>query len=84
MEKRLNMTRNIDVLIIVAGTIYLLLVAFTEVTHSSFFLLTTFFLMSLIRGIEAQWSGKKIASKIIFSVSLFFLIIIIYILVCDT
>ncbi|MGP4059555.1 hypothetical protein [Halobacillus sp. H74] len=84
MEKRLKMTRNIDVLIIVAGAIHLSLAAFTEVTLSSFFLLTTFFLMSLIRGIEAQWNGKKIGSKIIFSVSLFFLIFIIDILVCDT
>lgn len=77
MEKRLKMTRNIDIFLIIIGMIYLLFVAFTEITLSPRILLFIILLNALIRGLETKWRGRKVASGMMFSFCLITLILII-------
>ncbi|CDQ20029.1 hypothetical protein [Halobacillus karajensis] len=77
MEKRLQTLRYIDIVILLVGAIYLLLVGVTEKNLSIKILMTICLSNTLIRGIEAQWNGRKIASFFIYGFSLFLIFVLI-------
>ncbi|MGM0843851.1 MAG: hypothetical protein ACQEUT_02655 [Bacillota bacterium] len=75
--KKLITTDNIGTLVSITLLIYLLVVWLTEVIISSIVIMSAFFIMGILRGLEAYQEGKKVSSGVIFAISLIIIIVIV-------